>query len=353
MNYATREYLTVLEETCARRRAEILGSADEITVSGRTYYVSCDGDDGNDVLSPKRPWRALRKVSEFPLSEGDCVRFRRGDLFRGSVHARPGVTYTAYGQGDKPKFYGWDKNLADPALWEPRDREHGIWHLTEPILDCGTLVFENGQAHSRKLIPSYRDGGFVCRDDPDRPFDVAAEMTRDLDMVCLYDRRLTDTPSKGEDFPIPVIDGESLGDLYLRCDKGNPGAVFGDIEALPRRRIFVIGGSNGVTVDNLCIKYTGDHAIAGGGGCLKGLRVTNCEIGWIGGSIQHYFGTDPNYPEGGRGTVTRYGNAVEIYGGCDGYTVENCYIYQVYDGAMAGVSNATTPTPRSHQGPEL
>ena len=72
---------------------------------------------------------------------------------------------------------------------------------------------------------------------------------------------------------------------------------------------------------------------------LRGLTVTNCELGWIGGAIQNYFGTDPNYPEGGRGTVTRYGNAIEIYGGCEGYRVENCYIYQVYD---AGITHQIT-----------
>jgi hypothetical protein len=26
-----------------------------------------------------------------------------------------------------------------------------------------------------------------------------------------------------------------------------------------------------------------------------------------------------------------YGNAVEVYGGCDGFRVENCWIYQIYD----------------------
>ena len=73
--------------------------------------------------------------------------------------------------------------------------------------------------------------------------------------------------------------------------------------------------------------------MAAGGG-IEGLHVTNCEIGWIGGCIQHYLGTDPNYPEGTRGTVTRYGNGVEIYGACDDYVVSDCYIYQVYDAGM-------------------
>ena len=50
-------------------------------------------------------------------------------------------------------------------------------------------------------------------------------------------------------------------------------------------------------------------------------------------------GIDPNYPQGRRGTVTRYGNGVEIYGGCRDYIVQNCYIYQIYDaGATHQVS---------------
>ena len=48
--------------------------------------------------------------------------------------------------------------------------------------------------------------------------------------------------------------------------------------------------------------------------------------------MERYDGT--GYPEGRRGSVTRYGNGVEIYGGCDDYIVKNCYIYQIYDAAI-------------------
>ena len=82
------------------------------------------------------------------------------------------------------------------------------------------------------------------------------------------------------------------------------------------------------------MKY-GNFGIAGGGLNRKGLRITNCEIGWIGGCIQSYYGDDPNHPEGVRGEVTRYGNGIEIYGGCTDFTVENCYFYQIYDAAMS------------------
>jgi len=336
---ATETFLREIESLAEQRKKEILSAKDEISIHGTAYYVSNDGNDENDGLTPETAWQTLAKVSTADLKPGDGIRFRRGDLFRGFVKTHPGVTYAAYGSGDKPKFYGWDHSLADADLWVLYDAEHHIWKLNELILDCGTLVFNDGEAHCRKLIPSYIHGRFVCRDDESRVFDMAEEMTRDLDIFCRYDATLSTAPSKGECFPIPALDGESLGELYLRCDRGNPAEVFHSIEALPRRHMFRVGSNADVTIDNLCLKYIGTHAISAGGACVKGLHVSNCEIGWVGGAIQHYSGTDPNYPQGGRGTVTRYGNGVEIYGGCDDYIVSNCYLYQIYD---AGITHQVT-----------
>ncbi|MBQ1258236.1 MAG: hypothetical protein IIW08_02375 [Clostridia bacterium] len=316
-----------------KRRAEILNAPDTLSISGRIYYVSSDGCDRKDGRTPDTAWKTLRRVSDADLREGDGVLFRRGDIFRGTIETHAGVAYGAYGTGEKPKFYGWNRDLADPALWTQTDETHRIWKLNEKILDPGTLVFNDGEAHCRKLIPSYLGERFVCRDDEHRDFVMQDEMTRDLDLFWHFDSIVTRQPSKGEDFPIPVMGSESFGDLYLRCDRGNPGECFQTIEALPRRAMFSVGSNANVRIDNLCLKYIGLHAIAAGG-YVTGLHVTNCEIGWIGGTIQHYFGTDPNFPEGRRGTVTRFGNGVEIYGGCDDYRVENCYIYQCYDAGI-------------------
>ena len=62
-------------------------------------------------------------------------------------------------------------------------------------------------------------------------------------------------------------------------------------------------------------------------GGSKNLLVKNCEFGWIGGGIQG---------EGlfGRAWGVRYGNAVEV-GGCDGYTVTNCYVPDLRRGCHA------------------
>lgn len=331
-------FLMDVENLAKKRRMEILESTDNVEIKGTSYYISADGCDENSGLSPAESWKSLAKVSSAELLPGDGVLFRRGDIFRGAIITREGVTYAAYGTGEKPRLYGWDRDLADPEMWTLCDREHNIWKMSGTILDPGTLVMNGGEAHCRKLIPSYINGKFVCRDDESRDFVIADEMTRDLDIFWRFDSIMTTQPSKSENFPVPEMGPDSYGELYLRCDRGNPGKVFGSIEALPRRAMFTVGANENVRIDNLCMKYIGLHAVAAGGH-VKGLHVTNCEIGWVGGTIQHYLGTDPNYPQGGRGTVTRFGNGVEIYGGCEDYLVENCWIYQVYD---AGITHQIT-----------
>jgi hypothetical protein len=341
---ATESFLNSIDALADRRREEIRNTPDTIEITGTTYYVSADGCDENDGLSPETAWKTLERVSSASFKEGDGVRFRRGDLFRGFVETAPGVTYAAYGTGEKPRFYGHDKSLADPALWELFDAEHHIWHMKEKILDSGTIFFDGGACHSRKLIPSYIGGRFVCRDDESRVFDMAEEMTEDLDLYWHFDAILSDKPSRGKDFPVPHMGSKSLGDLYLRCDRGNPGEVFSEVEAVPRRSMFQVKSNANVRIDNVCIRYVGIHSVAAGGSNVVGLHVTNCEIGFGGGTIQSYTGDDPNYPAGDRGTVTRYGNAVEIYGGCEDYVVSNCYIYQIYD---AGITHQVNTTGRN------
>lgn len=329
------EYNRIFEE----RKEQILRAQDRIKVSGTIYYVSNSGNDKNDGLTPETAWKTLEKVSEAELLSGDGVLFRRGDLFRGSITAKSGVAYAAFGQGDKPRFYGCEISLADPSLWEEVDSEQHIWKCGRKLPDAGTIVFDEGKAHSRKLIPSYKNGKFVCRNDEAKDFVIAEEMTQDLDLYWHYDSCLTCQPSRGADFPIPDMEkGDMLGYIYLRCDAGNPGEVFKSVESVSRTHMFRVGDAANVTIDNLCIKYVGMHGVSAGGHSV-GLHVTNCEMGWIGGSIQHYYGTDPNYPEGGRGTVTRFGNAIEVYGGCEDYVAANNYIYEVYD---AGITHQIT-----------
>ncbi len=288
--------LAEIEALTERRIAEIRATKTNVNVTGTKYYISADGNDANDGLTPESAKKTIDAVNRLYLKSGDGVFFRRGDTFRGSVNAIVGVTYSAYGEGAKPVLTRSPGNFTGADNWELTDTPN-VYKLKTPILhDVGLIVFNEGEAWSEKRIKGRTD------------FKEGKLSDLDCDLAMWHD--------------VAVPTGVE-GYVYLRSDKGNPGERFSSIELAPRENI--IKGKSNVLIDNLCFKYTGAHAV--GTGEVKNFTVQNCEFGWIGGS---WFRTD---------TLSRYGNAVEVYGACDGYVVDNCYIYQVYD---AGVTHQLT-----------
>ena len=311
------ELSTKIEELTKKRIAEIRGTKTEVKVSGKSFYIANEGNDEADGLSPETAWKTIDKLNASTelLGAGDGVFFKRGDLFRGSVATVAGVTYSAYGEGDKPRIYVWDKNSADPALWLPTDVE-GVWEYAEAYdIDIGAIIFDD-TTYARKVYQSNEPDGRWLDFRAKREFRDYHDLVDDLSFWH------SSQDSQGE---------EKTGKLYLRCNAGNPGEIYSDIEMNKKSSGIRIGG-NGVHVDNLCIAHAGVHGIASGK--RDGLLVTNCEIKWIGGTIQC-----PIRGYGTRSWPTPFGNAVEIYGEARNYTVDNCYIWQAYD---AGVT---------HQGP--
>ncbi len=289
--------------TDARIR-EILASPNMQIPDGKTvYYLSPDGDDSADGKTPATAWKSLKKLNSVPMESGCYVCFERGGLWRGQLSAKAGVTYTAYGEGDKPKIYASPLNGADESLWRETDTKN-IWVFSEAWQqDVGTLVFDHGKAHAIKCVIRTEADGSTFNNTTGEPFRTYRDLTTDLHFYHDY---------------------SGTGKLYLYSE-GNPGGRFDSIEFNIKQNVVAVGGNSGVTVDNLCIKYGGAHGV--GAGTVNDLTVQNCEFGWIGGSIQ---------AEGifGRNYGTRYGNAVEIYGGCDTYTVTDNYIYQIYDAGI-------------------
>ena len=117
MKEATIEILNGLDNQAEKLKKEILNAKDTIEIKGTTYYVSNDGNDENDGKTPETSWKTIDRVNKEAFMPGDGVRFKRGNLFRGTILSQNGVTYCAYGEGEKPKFYAWNKNLGDASLW--------------------------------------------------------------------------------------------------------------------------------------------------------------------------------------------------------------------------------------------
>ncbi|MBQ4119859.1 MAG: hypothetical protein IJD45_05665 [Clostridia bacterium] len=283
------------------RIEEILNSPNmEIPKDAIVYYVSNNGDDNNDGLSPETPLATLSAVNALAFEGKAYVCFERGGLWRGQLNARRGVTYTAYGKGDKPKIYASPFDGADPSIWTKTETEN-IWSIQFDKRDIGTLVFNHGEKHAIKCVIRTEEDGSTYNNTTGKPFKTYTDLCDDLHFFHDY---------------------YDTGILYLYSIE-NPGERFDSIEFNIKDRIITTGG--GTTIDNLCLKYGGAHGV--GAGTAKDLTVQNCEFGWIGGSIQSEAIFGRNYG-------TRYGNAVEIYGGCDNFTVTDNYIYQIYDAGI-------------------
>ena len=315
----------LLEAAEARKQA-ILSHADEPACEGTAYYVSGNGSDENDGLTPETAWATLDKVNTAGLSQGDGVYFERGGTWRGQLWAQDGVLYSAYGEGPKPNIFASPENGAGPDKWSLLDGTDNIWVYHRDMMDCGILVFNDGESWGKKVAPAYIDG-YRSTVNEGQPFDVRTELTEDLMFFSEADSILYD----GAPFRYTVMDNcdrgeypeEVVGPLYLRCDEGDPGEVFDSIEFAVRQNIVL--PADGAVFCDLCLKYTGAHCIYGAD---MGYDVSFCEIGWVGGSPQYYRYDD--------GQPVLFGNGVECDGSYDHYSVTDCYIYQCYD---AGVSN--------------
>ena len=102
---------------------------------GRAFYVdSAAGSDTNRGDSPALAWASLARVNRAALEPGDTVRFKRGGSWRGTLLPKSGaegapITYTAYGEGDKPLLLG------SVARHEPSDWTKvgdNVWATAKP-----------------------------------------------------------------------------------------------------------------------------------------------------------------------------------------------------------------------------
>lgn len=244
-------------------RREILDTpnTEEIyPITGRKYYISKE-----------------QPLTDVPtdLHPGDAVLFERGGLWRvgwkETFRVPAGVTFGSYGKGDKPKLYGSVRNWID-APWE-KESEH-LYKTVVTGGNPGIIVFD----------------------------EVAA--------LGVKKWTLEDVKSNYDFYYAP---DETM---YLYYE-GDLTADFDSIEIGQRGKIVKM--SDDSTLDNICLRYTGSHAVAAGDQ-LKNVSVTNCEIGFIGGSQQF--------------KQVRFGNGVELQLGSINSKVSHNWVYQCYDAGV-------------------
>ena len=277
------------DEQAEALRQQILSLPDTAKAAdgGKTIYVSQHGNDADDGLTPATAWRTTDRLRDPELlNEGDAVLFERGGVYRSAfVYLYDGVSYGAYGEGPKPLLLSGDKDYADPSLWE--EVSSCLWRTAVPSdpnpretpwrNDIGNIIFDHGVG---------------CASDYKRL--KLSELHTDFDFY--HDLQ--------------------ENQLYLRYSMGNPGARFESIEIAPRVNILSARFQNrNILVENLCLKYTGGHAInmSRPDNCV----VRGCEIGYIGGSMLK--------------DNCRYGNGIEFYSWSKNMLVEYNWVYQCFD----------------------
>ncbi len=314
MKKAPADLTAKLDAEYEKRKNEILNSKSEWTVApgGKVWYVSNDGDDSNDGLSEKTPFATFDKITALQnnntIKFGDVVLLERGGEWHVKFTTKSGVTYSAYGEGAKPRVLGSIE--ADRAEQWLTTNYPNVYKFAEPIYmaqDVGQIVFDNGKAYGFKTVKKIDenialaggDEGYVSNGIDywyfnEQPFENEKDLAHHLQFYHNY----TDST------------------LYLYCEGGNPADLFDSIE-IGTKGDAVLGVSN-VIIDNWAVHYTGSHGI--NTNSIENFTVRNCEVGWIGGSHQN-----PG------NATTRYGNAIQVYGTATGYYVYNNYIHNCFD----------------------
>jgi hypothetical protein len=296
----TAEYEKGIDEVAEKMKRDIVFSESVYDPSRPTYYVSNTGDDNNDGLSPETAWKTLDKINDpesFP--EYSNILFERGGLWRGMIRVpKNGITYSAYGVGQKPRIYGSRRNYAKPEYWKKSEYEN-VWYTDLCTRNIGLVAINHSD-----VIGKYDEimctRNIVGKDGFEGPADL-----------------------KGEFNFYGHLDEELC---YLYSPKGNPGEVYDSIE-IGEGYTLIAPAENSLKdlfFDNLFLKFVGCHGIANLGG-RENVTVQNCIFAYLGGSILDGF-------KGGR--IIGFGNAVETYGSCNGYYVNSNWIYQIYDTAI-------------------
>ena len=265
------------------------------TYTGKAYYVSNSGNDANDGLSPETAWATLDRVNssmtqdEDPIAEGDAIFFERGGFWRGHIMIwwTGGVTVSAYGEGEKPIITSSPESGAHEEKWQlVHEGENGekIWKFYRDMTDTGMIVL-NDETSAQRVTPRWTGSEWIDWDGT--PFDVKTDLAKNLDYFVDIGGLMPGTTEfydyQGRPYP-------SYGALHLRCDEGNPGAVFesvefASIEVHPNDLTYincVFSLEPGFTLDNICVKY---YPMGGSVNPNNGV-VQNCEFAWGGGCVQ-------------------------------------------------------------------
>lgn len=234
--------------------ATVVGQA-----TGVVYYVSNDGNDENDGLTPETAWQTLDHVSNQTFQPGDSILFKRGDTWRESLVVtslgtpEAWITYGAYGTGHKPRILGSEQAI-DWTEVVPN-----IWQSNTSLDNPYQGGYSYGEVYFEELDGTYSWGE---HQDYDASF---SQMTKEYDWSWNNSRLYIYAPSD-PDSRYTAVEAPQR-DYCLRM----PNVPYED-------------KAEYVAIDNLEIMYAMRQGIWTAYNEIEahGLRITNNHIGFIG-----------------------------------------------------------------------
>jgi hypothetical protein len=233
----------------------VFSFASSRSLSATTYYVSNSGNDDNTGTTPESAWKTISHVNDQIFSPGDSILFKRGGVWRNislsissSGNNNHPIVYGAYGSGNKPEILGsiqatgWTKvsgNIWSSATTIPSDP----WSIG---YDGPEIFFEGAnQKISWGAHQSYNAG--------------LSNLTTEYDWTW------------------------NNNTIYI-CSPADPGSRYNSVEVPQLSKGIMLLDKNYITLDGLAVKYYGDAAIYDEYATIElfGLRVTNCEIAYVG-----------------------------------------------------------------------
>lgn len=317
------------------------------TYTGTAYYVSNDGDDENDGLTPETAWQTLSRMNRelaqhegSVMKSGDAIFLRRGDTFRLTDFSLDvsldGVTISAYGEGDKPILTASSENGTGEDKWQliyEDDTGKKIWQYYREMGDISRIVLNDGDAIAKRVYEYFDGTGYVSCEATgwagheaegvtllDELLPLEESMTEDLTMICRPDRYNADA----------AYSECGTGSLYLRCDKGNPGVLYDSVEFTE----YVVCGiiwlsASDVVFDNINFRCGGNSymksAIEWKG--IQNTVIQNCEFAYGGCTVTYYHERDD-------GAIVVEVQGDGIYNIIENTTIENCYFHDMTASAV-------------------
>lgn len=261
------------------------------TIGGRTFYVSAEGNDSADGLSPERAWRSLQKVNEANLGWSDTVRFRCGDVFRGQLIPQSGrynmpIVYSYYGEGAKPIIEP-SYDASSETDWVKVGRK--LWKCEKKSQnELGNVIFDHGESGCGWKVDKVEQLG-----------------RKNLNFCWVRDQMA----------------------IYMVSRK-NPALRYKSIELAEKLHVIDQTDCHDIVYEGLWLRYGAAHGIGGSG--VSRVSILNCDISWIGGSTLYF-------DDAGRSV--RYGNGIEFWGAAQDIRVENCQIWECWDAGLTNQSN--------------